>query len=160
MGDSLKISCGKCREQSENKEISGSNNDQLLIGRGLNSKLNSLPGYCNICKKIVPVKAEDPYCHNCNSIVQLCGAFIFQKNNNYSFTHFYYPKSFLHNNPLGQTYEIVVKNSKWTFFQNFIHRITPNKFELIFKLDFKKKYYCSKCKTVNLKICPGFITWD
>lgn len=164
MGDSVKISCGKCQEQQENKEISrsiiNSYNDQLLIGRGLRSKFNSLPGYCDSCQKFVTVKAEDTYCHNCNSMVELCGAFIFKQKNNYSLNGFYYPKSFLHSNPTGLTLEIVVKNSKWTYFQNFIYRISPNKFDLIFKLDFQKKYYCPKCKTVNLKICPGFITWD
>ena len=174
MGDSVKIVCLACpkepapievingkRKRSSREEFMNSCKNDLWIGRGIENAQNRLPGYCNTCQKIVTVKAEKPYCNICNSIVQLSGTFIFQHRNKYKgFTDFHYPERFVYNNLLGLNKESILKNSKLTLFQKILLKIRPNKFQLIFKLDFKRKYYCTTCKTTNLKISPGFIMWD
>ena len=173
MGDSVEISCLKCKEEPVNKELPTGEKKRktlkefmnafkgnLLIGRGRESKYNLLPGYCNTCQDIVSTKAEHPYCNSCHSLVLLCGNFSLQERNApSSFNYFSYPVEILKDNPFGLTLDSLAKDSDLTFLQKSKFKLTPNKFELRFKIDYEKKYYCPKCKTRNLIISRSFISW-
>ena len=177
MGDSVKEVCLVCtkapapieiingkRKRKSHEEFMDSFRNHLFIGRGIESTQNRLPGYCRSCQKIFSTKAEDPYCGSCNSLLQLCGDFIIQHRNTPPSGNFYcYPLEILVDNPFGLTIENIVKNSNLSEPQQELFKINPDileEFDLVFKINYDKKYPCPKCKTENLKINMAFISWD
>ena len=177
MGDSVEIRCNKCKEDSVKeeiptgekkrkslKEIMKSFEGNLKIGRGMKSTHNFLPGYCNTCHKISSTTAEDPYCKKCNSLFSLCGRFNFRSKEESGCNHnFYYPLSFLDNNPFGLTIENIVEASELSISQKAIIKSNQEiiaDYELNFTIDLDRNYYCPQCKTENLYISRGYIMWD
>ena len=177
MGDSVSISCDKCKQDALEKEISSgkkrgktleefksSFRNNVMIGQGMTQRDNLLPSYCNTCHKIIATTAEDPYCHKCKSLLSLCGSFQLKHENEYCDTHnFFYSLDFLEDNPWGLTIENIIEESKLTQSQKAYFKQHPDQldeYELKFTLDYSKKFYCPKCKTENLHISMGFMMWD
>jgi len=182
MGDSVSISCDKCKHDALEKETSSgkkkpktleefksSFRNNVMIGRGMNKgdillPDILLPGYCNTCHKILGTTAEDPYCNKCKSLLSLCGSFQLKHEKEYCDTHnFFYSLDFLEDNPWGLTIENIIEESKLTQSQKAYFKQHPDKldeYELKFTLDYSKRFYCPKCKTENLHISMGFMMWD
>lgn len=163
MGDSVSLICTVCKSKYPKGKFSF-----LLIGRGIGITANLLPAYCTNCKKFASVSAENTQCKNCNTLLQLLGDFIIEKqinyiNNNDNSFKFYLSWGLLKNKDLGLTEDRLISNSQLPKLERLLISINKNwkdNYYLVFRIGFKKFYNCPSCGSYSVKLYPAFAMWD
>jgi Zn finger protein HypA/HybF involved in hydrogenase expression len=172
MGEGIRRICSHCKSgMPPEKYTRGGFKDYIkgvsFIGRGVECHEALLPGYCNTCQKFVSQKAEKPFCEKCQSLILFHGEFALKhsscKNDSQSSYTFYYPIGFLNENPFGLRLDDLIENSNISDYHKNLFKINPDiidEFDIVFTIDFTKKYFCPNCGTFNLKLYPELMMWD